>query len=66
MDLNLDVLPRVPLKLKFGSASQRSVDLNFGCASQRFDGFEFGRASQRYLCLSVTPHRAPPKFQFLR
>ena len=35
MDLNLDVLPRGPLKLNFGRASQKS------------DGFEFGRASQR-------------------
>ena len=35
MDLNLDVLPRGPLKL------------NFGLVSQRFDGLKFGRAFQR-------------------
>ena len=57
MELNLDVLPRGPLKLNFGRASQRSIEfgrasqrsdgLKFGRASQRSNGFEFGRASQR-------------------
>ena len=40
VDLNLDVLPRGPLKLNFGRASQRSDGLKFGRASQRSDGFE--------------------------
>ena len=58
MDLNLDVLPRGPLKLNFGRASQRSIEfgrasqrsdgLKFRRASQRSNGFEFGRASQRF------------------
>ena len=59
MNLNLDVLPKGPLKLNFGRASQRSDGFEFGCASQRSDGLildvlprgpmelEFGRASQR-------------------
>ena len=58
--LILDVLPRGPLKLNFGRASQRSDGLKFGRASQRSNGlkswmcflevrwFEFGRASQRF------------------
>ena len=47
VDLNLDVLPRGPLKLNFGRASQRSDGLKFGRASQRSDGLKFGHASQR-------------------
>ena len=42
---NLDVLPRGPLKLNFGRASQKSDGLKFGRASQRSDGLKFGRAS---------------------
>ena len=45
--LNLDMLPRGPMDLKFGHTSQRSDGLKFGRASQRSDRFEFGRASQR-------------------
>ena len=41
------MLPRGPIDLKFGCASQRSDGLKFGCVSQRFNGFEFGRAFQR-------------------
>ena len=40
MDLNLDVLPKGPMELDFGRASQRSNGLKFGRASQRSNGFE--------------------------
>ena len=55
----LDVLPRGPMDLRFGHASQRSNGFeiwtcfpevrwfDFGRASQRFIEIEFGRASQR-------------------
>ena len=45
--LILDVLPRGPLKLNFGRASERSDGFEFGCASQRSIEIEFGYASQR-------------------
>ena len=65
MDLNLDVLPRGPMDLKFGRASQRSDGLKFGRASQRSNGLKswtyflevqklnFGRASQRSMDLNL-------------
>ena len=53
--------------LKFGRASQRSDDLKFGHASQRFDGLKFGHASQRFngLILDVLP-RGPMELEFGR
>ena len=54
--LILDVLPRGPMELefghaciwtclKFGRASQRSIEIEFGRASQRSDGLKFECAS---------------------
>ena len=40
MELDLDVLPKGPLKLNFGRTFQRSDGLKFERASQRSDGFE--------------------------
>ena len=43
----LDVLRRGPMDLKFGRASQRSIEIEFGRASQRSNGLKFECASQR-------------------